>query len=134
MIRRIITTLVVSILFGHATFAQEVEVAQSQRQQEIFTSEQRGMLKAQKDAVKQNRKQFKASLSDEQLVIFENKELSRKERREALRVTLTDFQKQFLTANRKKIKAMKDAFRATITNEQKRALKKRRKQRMKQRE
>ena len=123
-----ITTLVAVLMFGHASFAQD----EAKGKQNIYTPEQQEILKAQKKAVIQNREEFKASLSDEQLAILKNKELVKKESQEALRVTFTDAQKELLTANRDEIKTMKDIFLASITKEQKQDLKQR-KQRMKER-
>ena len=68
-----ITTLVAAILFGHAALAQD----EQKGKQKIYTPEQLEMLKAQKDAVKENREEFKASLTDEQRAILENKELKK---------------------------------------------------------
>ena len=67
-----ITALFAAILLGQVAFAQD-EV--SAGKQKIYTPAQLEMLKAQKEAVKENREEFKASLSDEQRAILENKDL-----------------------------------------------------------
>ena len=85
-----ITTLIVAILIGQVALTQDEA---PKGKQKIYTPEQLEMLKAQKEAVKKNREEFKASLSDEQRAILENKDLNRKERQEALRATFTDAQK-----------------------------------------
>ena len=110
-----ITSLVVAIFIGQVAFAQD-EAAKGK--QKIYTPEQLEMLETQKEAVKQNREEFSASLSEEQRAILENKEVGMKERREALRATFTDAQKELLTANREEIKALKEQVRTTLTDEE----------------
>ena len=106
-----IALLLSSMAFGLFAVAQD----KPKGKDKIYTPEQLEMLKAQKASVKENRQEFKSSLSNEQLAIMENKELSVRERREALRASFTDAQKTMMETNRSEIKALKDAFRATIT-------------------
>ena len=117
-----ITLLLASMAFGLSAVAQD----KPKGKDKIYTPEQLEMLKAQKASVKENREEFKSSLSNEQLAIMENKELSVRERREALRASFTDAQKTMMETNRSEIKALKDAFRATITEEQKQLIRERR--------
>ena len=63
MKRITITILVAAMALGQFAVAQD----KTKGKEKIYTPEQIEMLKAQKAAVKENREEFKSSLTDEQL-------------------------------------------------------------------
>ena len=62
-------------------------------QMENLTDDQKQMLEERRELIKQNRESFRATLSEEQLVIFENQEFTNQERRNAIMSTLSAAQK-----------------------------------------
>lgn len=96
--------LVLSMLFFQISFAQE-EIPESPTRERIYTPEQIEMIKAQRALVKENKDAFRSTLSEEQLAILSNKELTRQARKEALMSSLSDAQQALLEANKAEVKA-----------------------------
>jgi hypothetical protein len=69
-----ITLILAAMAVGQFAVAQD----KAQGKEKIYTPEQIEMLKAQKAAMKENREEFKSSLTDEQLAIMQTKSLAKK--------------------------------------------------------
>ena len=69
-------------------------------QMENLTDDQKQLLEDRRELIKQNRETFRATLSEEQLVIFENQEFTNQERRNALMSTLSTTQKDLMANNK----------------------------------
>jgi len=76
------------------------------------------MIQEQRELIKQKRELFKASLTENQLAILENKELSKQDRHDALMLSLNENQRALLQEHRESVKESKFQFRNTITSEQ----------------
>ena len=76
------------------------------------------MIQEQRELIKQKRELFKASLTEAQIAIFENKELTKQERHDALMLSLNEAQSMLLQEHRESVKESKYQFRNTITSEQ----------------
>ncbi len=76
----------------------------------------------QRDKIKEKRELFKASLTEEQLAIFDNNNLTRQERHDALMSSLTETQKKLMQEHQKSVQESKQAFRNTMTSEQRQQL------------
>lgn len=87
-----------------------------------LTADQVTLLKAQKDLIIANREAFKASLTEAQLAILENTDLSKKDIFAALAATFTTEQRAIITANKESVRALRDEFRSTLTSEQRQQL------------
>lgn len=88
----------------------------------VLTADQVALLKAQKDLLAANREAFKASLTEAQLAILENGDLSKKDIFAALAATFTAEQRAIIAANKESVKALRDEFRSTLTSEQRQQL------------
>ncbi len=80
------------------------------------------LIQEQRDKIKEKRELFKASLTEEQLAIFDNNNLTRQERHDALMSSLTETQKKLMQEHQKSVQESKQAFRNTMTSEQRQQL------------
>ncbi len=110
---KIIAIVVFGILIGTSG-----SQAQDNEHVKNLTDTQKELLQAQRELIKANREAFKASLTEAQLAILENQELTKQERHDALILTFTDAQELILTENREGVMEAKETFRATLTQEQ----------------
>jgi len=97
--------------------------AQEEVKAPILTEEQKELAVANKEESKANREAFKATLSDEQLAILENKEMTKHEKMKDFAESLSEEQQTMRLANKESMEANRDALRATLTDEQKEAIK-----------
>ncbi|WP_025741496.1 hypothetical protein [Aquimarina pacifica] len=67
---------------------------------------------------KNHRESLKATYTEEQLKVSENKELSRKEKRSAIKSTFTEEQTNMVTAHKEALKKEREVFKASLNETQ----------------
>jgi len=87
--------------------------------EEYLTPEQQKMLQEERQLIKQNRYQFRKSLSEEQLNILGDESMTQEQKREQLRKTFTKQQKEMLNEQSRRLEQKRKEFRGTLTDEQK---------------
>lgn len=85
---------------------------------EMMTAEQKQLIQEQRDRIKEKRELFRASLTEAQLAIFDNNDLTRQERHDALMASLTETQKALMQEHRESVQESKQQFRNSMTSEQ----------------
>lgn len=126
---RIITLVVFGLLVGMSS----VEAQQNQNRGknlnkatvETMTAEQKQLIQEQRDRIKEKRELFRASLTEAQLAIFDNNDLTRQERHDALMASLTETQKALMQEHRKSVQESKQQFRNSMTSEQRQQIRSR---------
>ncbi len=107
-----------SILYSCNHYGQKNDIPEG------LNTEQKVLLKNQRELMIENREKFKTSLTPEQLNILESKDLPPKAKHKALMASLNESQKELLFENLSKSKNIRDEFRNTLTDEQKEKLRK----------
>jgi len=99
------------------------------KNKDIFTAEQIELKIRHCESLKEPRKAFRATLTDEQKAIRKDKSLAKKVKREKLRATFSPEELAIKNEIRAKRKQNRVEFKRTLTAEQKATLKERRKAR-----
>ena len=124
---KIIALVAFGLLVGisSADAQQNQNRARNMVTEETLTAQQKQLIQEQRDKIKEKRELFKESLTQEQLAIFNNNDLTRQERHDALMATLTETQKTLMQEHRKSIQESKQEFRNTMTIEQRQQIRNR---------
>lgn len=126
---RIIALVVFGLLIGISSMEAQQNQNRGKNMNkaavENLTSEQKQLIQEQRDRIKEKRELFRASLTEAQLTIFDNKDLTRQERHAALMLSLTETQKALMQEHRKSIQESKQEFRNTMTSEQRQQIRSR---------
>lgn len=116
-------TIVMSLNgFAQNTITQEPKTEENTSTLNL-SDQQKEIFKANKEKREALRKDFKATLSAEQMAIMSEKSLTKAEKRKKLSLSLTPQQTQMREANKEIIKENRKAFVTTLTPQQKKDLK-----------
>lgn len=118
--------IIALVVFGLLVGISSVEAQQNQNRGknmnnaavETMTAEQRQLIQEQRDRIKEKRELFRASLTEAQLAIFDNNDLTQQERHDALMASLTETQKALMQEHRESVQESKQQFRNSMTSEQ----------------
>lgn len=84
--------------------------------------QQQEMLQNQRQLMLQNRKQLRVSLTEEQLAILGDPDLTREQKREQLRLSFNGEQGELVRNQERHLREVREQFRHTLTQEQRRML------------
>lgn len=118
--KKILKISVLFLFFGVVNL-----VAQEDLNILALSKEQKQLLEAQKELLRENRKAFKTTLSKKQLAILKDVRLTKSERESALKNSLNTSQKALIKKNNASLKKAKTKFRATLSERQKKQIKSR---------
>ena len=107
----VLFSLLMLLTTGSTLFAQDVENSPIMNQ---LSLQQKEMLK--------NREHLKASLTEQQLAILQDKTQTKDQMRMRLRATFNDAQNQMVRSQERQLRQLRDQFRASCTQEQRKML------------
>ena len=118
---KLITSLVILLLFG--TLNAKAQQNQNRGKDmmsaiENLTAEQQQLIQEQRNLIMTNREHFRASLTEEQLAVINNRDLARDQRHDALMGLLTDAQQAMLREHKEVVQDIKEQFRMSLSTEQ----------------
>lgn len=115
---RLVLKLIVAAL-GLLLISGISQAQESEPENEVRN--QRREMKEKHNAVnEQNRERFRATLTEDQVAILENQEMTRNQRRRAFRALLSDHQREMLREHREVRKQQRNEFRNCVSEEQRR--------------
>jgi len=118
---KLITSLVVILLIGTLNAEAQKNINRSKDMMsaiENLTAEQQQLLQEQRNLIMTNREHFRASLTEEQLAVINNRDLARDQRHDALMVLLTEAQQAMLQEHKEVVQEIKERFRMSLSTEQ----------------
>jgi hypothetical protein len=128
LVKKFAIVLVCIIAFGVKSFAQttaeKVDVKNDKKEfKSSLSADQKAALKTNNESRKAMHKEFAATLTPDQKAIMAEKSLSKEDRMEKLDKTLSPAQKEMRENNKKEMKENRKTFKKTLTPEQKKSLK-----------
>ncbi len=125
--KKIMTLMMVFCIGVMSVSAQseQEEIAHKHGQKELhkefrqsLSPDQQAQFKKIMELRKDHKKSLKATFTDAQKKISENKEISRKERHEAIKASYTSEQKSMIAAHKEALKNERETFKATLNEKQ----------------
>ena len=119
LLRKIVGSAIALILITGISFAQDTGAGSKAKKQEKNMVKNQNTVKEQIQVNLQYRERFRASLTEEQKGILENREMTQNEKRKAFRACLTEEQQTMLRENQELRKQQKNIFRNSASEEHK---------------
>jgi hypothetical protein len=124
IIKTTVLGLLAIVLSGGNIFAQDSPVTPGQgdrrgTRMNLFSDQQKDMLKQRAEKQKAFRETFKTSISQYQKDLLEDPRVMPLERQKAFRASLTDPQVAMIKSHRDEMKNLREQFRSTLTSDQK---------------